>query len=384
MKTNLVKVAAVMVALLALVGCGGVGGEVSQLGGREERPSKVKAREAAAKAAKAQKIARELAVARARTKPGPFKPKPEELVAVLPDAVGPLAFSPDGQTLVTCKKGDAHSLLLWDLSGQEPRVREELSGHTKAVWALAFSPVGNTLASGSLDETVRLWDLNAPAKLRSTLEWHKGPIDSIGWSGDGKTLACSGGDDKDGGENWHVSLWDVSTATPREVKTFNGGTPMALAPDGKTLASAWALDVQFWDLSAAEPAKRPALRGHNKTISALAFSPDGATLVSVSKDRTVRLWDVAANDERTACEEHHGPVVFLAWAPNGKLFATAGETDPARIILWESSGKKLKEWLVPHNDIFGSAVAFSADSKNLAFPVAQSSSRAVYVLRAAP
>jgi WD40 repeat protein len=363
-------------ALFVLVGCG----EVRQLGG-QERPGKPKAtaKEAAAAAAKA----RELELARAHTKLGPFKPKSEELVATVRDAIGPLAFSPDGHTLVTGKKGDSHALLLWELDGQKPEIRQELSGHTKPVWAVAFAPGGRTLASCSLDETVRLWDLGPEAKLHATLEWHKGPIDSIAWA-DEKTLACSGGDDKQGGENWRVSFWDVSGATSRELRSFNGGTPMAISPNGKNLASAWAVDVQLWGLSSTEPAKGATLHGHSGTITSLAFSPDNKSLVSISKDHTVRLWDVAANDERAVADEHRGQVVFVAWAPNGTMFATAGETGPARIILWDSAGKKLKEWLLPGNDIYGSSIAFSADSRNLAFPVAEASSRVVYILRAAP
>ncbi|KFZ20614.1 hypothetical protein V501_00012, partial [Pseudogymnoascus sp. VKM F-4519 (FW-2642)] len=123
-------------------------------------------------------------------------------------------------------------------------LQKTLAGHSGSVWAVAFSPDGKQIASGSDDETIKLWDVRTGG-LQKTLAGHSGRIRAIAFSPDGKQIA-SGSDDET------IKLWDVRT----------GGLQ-------KTLA------------------------GHSGRIRAIAFSPDGKQIASGSYDKTIKLWDVA-------------------------------------------------------------------------------------------
>jgi WD40 repeat protein len=107
----------------------------------------------------------------------------------------------------------------------------------------------------------------------------------VAFSPDGKTLA-SGSDDNT------IKLWDV--ATGKEQATLKGHTAwvasVAFSPDGKTLASGGDTTVRLWDMEGKELAT---LKGHTKGVNSVAFSPDGKTLASGSQDKTIKLWDVS-------------------------------------------------------------------------------------------
>src|SRR5262245_14407853 len=86
------------------------------------------------------------------------------------------------------------------LSAQEPKLRATLKGHTSLVIALAYSPDSKTLASGSVDNSIKLWDVKT-SEAQATLKGYTDPVYSVAYSPDGKTLASGSGDDT-------IKLWD--------------------------------------------------------------------------------------------------------------------------------------------------------------------------------
>ena len=203
-----------------------------------------------------------------------------------------VAWSPDGQRIASC--ADDKTVQVWDASTGKRLA--SLTGHTSYVHAVAWSPDGRRIVSGSWDKTVQMWDASTGKRLLS-FTGHKSAVLAVAWSPDGRRIA-SGGDNpvqawSPGGRSKYdtaVQVWDTDTG--RNMLTYTGHTSgvyaVSWSPDGRRVASCGDNTVQVWDAGMGQ--RLGTYTSHTDNVRAVAWSPDGRRIASGSWDSTVQVW----------------------------------------------------------------------------------------------
>ncbi len=261
-------------------------------------------------------------------------------------AVWSVAFDGDGRHLAS--GGDDGTLRLWDAT--TGRLVLSLLAHEEQVTGVDLSHDGRYAVTGSFDGTVRVWDLHtggaraatggtSPLYGHAALSEPLAGARGLAFSPDGKTIAA-------GSYDGRVRLWNVAAAEVERTLVGHSGRifEVAFSHDGNVLASSSAdRSARLW--SVATGSELRVLAGHAGPVVGVAFSPDDQLLATGSKDTTVRLWEVEGGGSRVL-SGHAGEVNGVTFSADGALLASGGRD----VRVWNVASGELETVLEGHTD----------------------------------
>ncbi|KAE8389669.1 hypothetical protein BDV23DRAFT_184267 [Aspergillus alliaceus] len=282
-----------------------------------------------------------------------------------------VAFSPNGQLLASGSYDN--TIKLWDPSTGD--LHQTIEGHSHWVQSVAFSSDSQLLASSSWDYTIKLWDPST-GELRQTLEGHSGEVNMAAFLPDSQLLASCSRDKT-------IKLWNPSTGKLHLTLKGHSGevNSVTFSSDSQLLASCSRdKTIKLWNPSTGKlhltlkghsgelwnPSTGKlhlTLKGHSGEVNSVAFSPDSQLLASSSWDKTIKLWDPSTGKLYQTLEGHSAWVQSVAFSPDGQLLASSSWDNT--IKLWDPSTGELRQTIKGHSGTVRS-VAFSPDSQLLA------------------
>lgn len=263
-----------------------------------------------------------------------------------------VALSADRKHVATASEDGTAKL--WNVTSGKELLN--LSGHSRPVTAVAFNHDGTKLATASVDRTVKLWDTQS-GKALQTFTGHTNSVLSVAFGGGGKRIATGSVDNT-------ARLWDADSG--QSLRTFTGHqdsvTGVALSIDGRLLTGSMDRTARLWELST----ETPLLTFGSAIVSqvtAARFSLDASRIVTISGGVAV-IWDSLSGSEIRRFSGHGAKLSAIAFSPNGKLLATAGDDKTAKLWDVNDTDKPLRSFGGYASSI--TAVSFSHDGKRLA------------------
>jgi eukaryotic-like serine/threonine-protein kinase len=240
-------------------------------------------------------------------------------------------------------------------------------GHEDRVQAMAFSPDGRLIASGSADRTVRLWEV-ATGREMAVLRSHERRVTQVSFSPDGRRLAST-----DGGRA--VRLWDPTTGAL--VAKLSGALEHAysltFSPDSRFVGiQGQDAAVYVWEADTGKP--RHTLRHRSTASGHVAFTPDGKRLFGGAVDGMITAWDVESGKMALTWRAHSAPVRALCISPDGKCIASSGDFPEYAVRLWDAtSGREMTTLRGHKNQV--THLVFSRDGSRLVSACADQTAR---------
>lgn len=255
-----------------------------------------------------------------------------EKIRELPGGLEPvrgLAISPTGTDIASGSIDG--SVQLWEVE-TGAAIGKPLRGHSKEVSCISFSPNAQNIASGSADCTIRIWSVKTGRAIGNPLTGHDTLIYCVAYSPNGELLAS-------GDANGRIIIWDVKMCKPAVDMDGPGGMfSLAFSSNGKWLASVSNREVRIWNVSTGEKVGTP-YQGHKGVVSSVSFSPDDSCVVSTSYDGTINIWSLEKREDIMPPLQHGDRVVSVAYSQDGSRILSASQEG---LIIWNSlTGKPI-------------------------------------------
>jgi WD40 repeat protein len=270
-------------------------------------------------------------------------------------------YRPDGAVFLTA--GYSRQIELWDAASGALSARLDLGDSGRSARSAAFSPDGTTIAvasrlfhpdGGTRGGGLLLLDAVTGEHLwTNEANGSEAPM-SVGFAPDGRQIAAMW---SDGTARVHDSSdgSEISTYVARHRSSATAGdTLVAFSPTGRLLALADRSDGVLWD-----PLTGTVVRTfrHDDPVTAVAFSPDGSSLVTGSADATIRSWDVETGALEMTLRGHRGYLNSVSFSPNGLFIVSAANDGTARV--WNQDGEQIQVFEV--GQLFVTSATFSPD-----------------------
>jgi WD40 repeat protein len=286
--------------------------------------------------------------------------------AVIPahaDSVFAVALTPDGTRIVT--GSEDNTARLWD--AQTGAKLLQFEGHTGSVLAVAVTSDGARIVTGSEDETARVWDATTGAKLFE-IKGHTGAVHGAAVTPDGTRIVT-------GSRDRTARIWDATTGAEllRPLKGHTGPVlAVAVTSDGTRIVTGSEDNTaRVWDAGTGAELLPP-LKGHTGDVLAVAVTSDATRIVTGSADKTACLWDAKTGAKLLQFEGHTGSVLAVAVTLDGTIIVTGSADKTARI--WDGrTGKELLQ-LKGHTEAIR-AVAVTPDGSRIVTSSADNTAR---------